>query len=200
MRGWRCVRRCCAWPCAPAASTDTRQAGAESVSARGVAEGIALRTNSDIEHVDPHAHGGDGPSLSVDASEQISSAPSSSNAPTAGDHPLEGASIRTLLLRAAWVTCGGAGTLTAGLATAAIVPGMAGLVAAAVGAVGFGAGVWWAWGRAKAPLRELVGIGEALESYSGGELGEDALRIRGEGRLGEGWNRLVFAREAERDA
>lgn len=161
------------------------------------AEGEALRITSD-ERRDQDASV---PELRLDGDRRANAdTPYSggfSAEPVEHEHFTPDPGIRKLVQRSAWIGVAGVSAMVGGLATAAVLPGWAGVIAAAAGAVALGFGWSYAWRQIGSPLRALVGIGEALEGYRGGELGGDAMRLVTPEPFGAGWNRLVSHRGAE---
>jgi signal transduction histidine kinase len=152
--------------------------------------------SQDGSHDDPLSVSHDGV-----AAPSTSSGGSTDIVPPADAH--HGPDCRRLLRQAAIILAGGVGF---GLACSALpalleLRGIAGLVPIGVGAAGVATGAAVAWRRVGATVRTLIGVGEALEGYRGGELSGDAMRF-GESatRFAEGWNQLIDDRAEAREA
>lgn len=110
---------------------------------------------------------------------------------------VRGAVVRSGLIACAGVLAACAGSaVTVGLG----LHGFAGVLPV-IGGLGLLAGSWIvAWRMGSEPLRTLVGIGEALEGYRGGELAQDAMRVAANSPFAQGWNALVGERGDAREA
>ncbi len=110
--------------------------------------------------------------------------------------------VRGAVVRSGLIACAGVAAACAGSAVT-LGLGLHGLagVLPLIGGLGVLAGSWIvAWRMGSGPLRTLVGIGEALEGYRGGELAEDAMRVAADSPFAQGWNALVGERGDAREA